>query len=75
MHSNKSLVNKDLSLRTAHLTEDARHQVCIQYNGHCCNCGSADHSLRWCPVPFHIAFSLLNPEFTMHDPDDSMFET
>ena len=40
-----------------------------------CNCGSSDHSLRWCPAPFANVFSLLNPEFVTHDADGSIFET
>ena len=50
-----------LSLWTPLLTEAARRQACIQYSGRCCNCGSSDHSLRWCPSAFANVFSLLNP--------------
>ena len=64
-----------LSLWTPLLTEDARRQACVQYSGRCCNCGSSDHSLRWCPAPFANIFSLLNPEFVTHDADGSIFET
>ena len=64
-----------MSLWTPLLTEDARRQVCVQYSGRCCNCGSSDHSLRWCPAPFANIFSLLNPEFVTHDADGSIFET
>ena len=64
-----------LSLWTPLLTEDARRQACVQYSGRCCNCGSSDHSLRWCPAPFANVFSLLNPEFVTHDADGSIFET
>ena len=70
-----NMVNTNLSLCTPLLTEDARRQACIQYSGRCCNCGSTEHSLRWCPAPFTNAFSLLNPEFTTHDADGSIFET
>ena len=63
-----------LSLWTPLLTEGARRQACIQYSGRCCNCGSSDHSLRWCPSAFANVFSLLNPEFVTHDTDGSIFE-
>ena len=63
-----------LSLWTPLLTEAARRQACIQYSGRCCNCGSPDHSLRWCPSAFANVFSLLNPEFVTHDTDGSIFE-
>ena len=63
-----------LSLWTPLLTEAARRQACIQYSGRCCNCGSSDHSLRWCPSAFANVFSLLNPEFVTHDTDGSIFE-
>ena len=46
-----------LSLWTLLLTEDARRQACVQNSGRCCNCGSSDHSLRWCPSPFANVFS------------------
>ena len=72
--TNNALQTK-LSLWTPLLTEDARRQACVQYSGHCCNCGSSDHSLRWCPSPFANIFSLLNPEFATHDADGSIFET
>ena len=70
-----NIVNTDLSLWTPLLSEDARRQACVQYKGRCCNCGSTEHSLRWCPAPFNNNFSLLNPEFGTHDPDGSIFET
>ena len=63
-----------LSLWTPLLTEAARRQACTQYSGRCCNCGSSDHSLRWCPSAFANVFSLLNPEFVTHDTDGSIFE-
>ena len=69
------MVNTNLSLWTPLLTEDARRQACIQCSGRCCNCGSTDHNLRWCPATFTNVFSLLNPEFATHDTDGSMFET
>ena len=69
------ILNTNLSLWTPLLTEDARRQARIQYSGRCCNCGSTDHSLRWCPATFTNVFSLLNPEFATHDTDGSMFET
>ena len=65
------MLNANMSLWTPLLTEDARRQACIQYSGRCCNCGSTDHSLRWCPAPFTNIFSLLNPEFATHDTDGS----
>ena len=64
-----------LSFWTPLLTEDARRQACVQYSGRCCDGGSSDHSLRWCPSPFANVFSLLNPEFVTHDADGSIFET
>ena len=64
------VLHTNLSLWTPLLTEDARRQPCVQYSSRCCNCGSSDHSLRWCPAPFVNAFSLLNPEFVTHDTDD-----
>ena len=64
-----------LSLWAPLLTEDARRQACVQYSGRCCNCGSSDHSLRWCPSPFANIFSLPNPEFATHDADGTIFET
>ena len=70
-----NMVNTNVSLWTHLLTEDARRQAYIQYSGRCCNCGSTEHSLRWCPAPFMNAFSLLNPEFATHDADGSIFET
>ena len=63
-----------LSFWTPLLTEVARRQACIQYSGRCCNCGSSDHSLRWCPSAFANVCSLLNPEFSTHDTDGSIFE-
>ena len=63
------MLNTNLSLWTPLLTEDARRR------GRCCNCGSTDDSLRWCPATFTNVFSLLNPEFATHDTDESMFET
>ena len=69
------MANTNLTLWTPLLTEDARRQACLQYSGRCCNCGSTDHSLRWCPATFTNIFSLLNPEFATHDTDGSMFET
>ena len=71
--TNQALHTK-LSLWTPLLTEAARRQACIQYSGRCCNCGSSDHSLRWCPSAFANVFSLLNPEFVTHDTDGSIFE-
>ena len=68
------MVNTNLSLWTPLLTDSARRQACLQYSGRCCNCGSSEHSLRWCPAPFTNTFSLLNPEFATHDPDGSKFE-
>ena len=70
-----NIVNTDLSLWTPLLSEDARRQACVQYKGHCCNCDSTEHSLRWCPAPFKYTFSLLNPGFGTHNPDGSVFET
>ena len=70
-----NVVNTDLSLWTPLLSEDARRRACVEYRGRCCNCGSTEHSLRWCPAPFKNTFSLLNPEFRTHDPDGSVFET
>ena len=57
------MVSTNMSLWTPLLTEDARRQASIQYSGRCCNCGSTEHSLRWCPATFTNVFSLLNPEF------------
>ena len=68
-------VNTDLSLWTPLLTEEARRQACTQYRGRCCNCGSTDHSLRWCPAPFKNVFPLFNPDFATHDPGGSTLET
>ena len=70
-----NMVNTNFSLWTPLLTEDARRQACIQYSDRCCNCGSTEHSLQWCPAPFMNVFSLLNPKFATHDADGSMFET
>ena len=70
-----NIFNTELSLWTPLLPEDARRQACVQYRGRCCNCGSTEHSLRWCPSPFKNTFSLLNPEFGTRDPDGSVFET
>ena len=70
-----NVVNTDLSLWTPLLSKDARRQACVQYKGRCCNCGSTEHSLRWCPAPFENTFSLLNPEFGTHNFDGSVFET
>ena len=69
------ILNTDLSLWTPLLSEEARRQACVQYKGRCCNCGSTEHSLPWCPAPFRNTFSLLNPEFGTHDSDGSIFET
>ena len=68
------MLNTKMSLWTPLLTEDARRQACIQYSGRCCDCGSMNHSLHWCPATFANTFSLLNPEFATHDTDGSMFE-
>ena len=70
-----NILNTDLSLWTPLLSKDARRQACVQYRGWCCSCGSTEHSLLWCPVPFKTKFSLLNPEFGTRDPDGSVFET
>ena len=69
------MINTNMSLWTPLLTADARRQACIQHSGRCCNCGSTEHSLRWCPSPFANVFSLLNPEFATHDKDGSLFES
>ena len=69
------MANKNLSLWIPLLTEDARRQACVQYSGRCCNCGSTEHSLQWCPATFTNVFSLLNSEFATHDADGSIFET
>ena len=69
------ILNTNLSLWTPLLSEEARRQACVQFKGRCCNCGSTEHSLRWCPAPFRNTFSLLNPEFGTHDSDGSIFET
>ena len=69
------MANTNLSLWTPLLTEDARRHACIQYSARCCNCGSTEHSLRWCSATVTNVFSLLNPEFATHDADGSMFET
>ena len=70
-----NILNTDLSLWTPLLSEDARRQACVQYKGRCCNCGSTEHNLRWCPALFISTASLLNPRFEKHDPDRSTFET
>ena len=69
------MITTDMSLWTTLLTADARRQACIQHSGRYCNCGSTDHSLRWCPAPFANIFSLLNPEFAKHGKDGSIFES
>ena len=69
------MINTNMSLWTPLLTADARRQACIQHSGRCCNCGSTEHSLRWCSSPFANVFSLLNPEFATHDKDGSLFES
>ena len=69
-----NILNTELSLWTPLLSEDVRRQACVQYRGRCCDCGSTEHSLRWCPAPFKNTFSLLNPEFGTRDPDGSVFE-
>jgi hypothetical protein len=69
------IVHTNLSLWTPLLTDEARRQACIQHTGRCCNCGSTEHSLRWCPAPFTNNFSLLNPAFASQDSDGSIFET
>ena len=69
------ILNTDLSLWTPLLSEEARRQACVQYKGYCCNCGTTEHSLCWCPAPFRNTFSLLNPEFGTHGSDGSIFET
>ena len=50
------IVHTNLSLWTPLLTDEARRQACIQHTGRCCNCGSTEHSLRWCPAPFTNIF-------------------
>ena len=70
-----SVVNTDLSLWTPLLSKVARRQACVQYTGCCCNYGSTEHSLRWCPAPSKNTFSLLNPKVGTHDPDGSVFKT
>ena len=69
------MVNSNLSLWTPLLTDGARRQACIKYSGRCCNCGSSEHSLRWCPAPLTNTFSLLNTEFATHDADGSILDT
>ena len=68
-------VNTELSLWKLLLSEDARRPAFVQYRGRCCNCGSTEYSLRWCPAPFENIFSLLHPESGTHDPDGPVFET
>lgn len=68
------IVHTDMSLLTPFLTEEARHQVCIQYRGRCCHCWSSKHSLRWRPTSFQNIFSLLNPQFATHDQDGFTLE-
>ena len=68
------MINTNMSLWTPLLTADARRQACVQHSGRCCNCGSTEHSLRWCPSPFANVCSLLNPEFATHDKYGSLFE-
>ena len=70
-----NMVNTNMSLKTPLLTEDARCQACIQYSGRCCNCGSTEHSLRWCPASLVNVFSHLNPEFATHNVVGSIFKT
>ena len=71
-----NMLNTDMSLWTPLLTENARHQTCIQFSVRCCNCGCTEYSLRWCPAPFeNVFFYLLNSEFGTHNPDGSVFET
>ena len=55
------MINTNMSLWTPLLTADARRQACIQHSGRCCNCGSTEHSLRWCPSPFANVFSPPQP--------------
>ena len=50
------MINTNMSLWTPLLTADARRQACIQHSGRCCNRGSTEHSLRWCPSPFANVF-------------------
>ena len=69
------MINTNMSLWTPLLTADARRQACIQHSGRCCNCGSTEHSLRWCPSSFANVFSFLNPEFATDDKDGSLFES
>ena len=69
------MINTNMSLWTPRLTADARRQSCIQHSGRRCNCGSTEHSLRWCPSPFANVFSLFNPKFATHDKDGSLFES
>ena len=69
------MINTNMFLWTPLLTADARRQACIQHSGRCCNCGSTEHNLRWCPSPFANVFSLLNPECATHDKDGSLFES
>ena len=55
------ILNTDLSLWTPLLSEDARRQACVQCKGRCCNCGSTEHSLRWCRPPSEIYSHSLTP--------------
>ena len=50
------MLSTNLSLWTPLLTEDARRQVCIQYSGCCCNCGSTDTASVGAPQHSQIFF-------------------
>ena len=75
MYDKNHMLHTDMSLWTPLLTEEAHRKACLQHHGRCCNCGSTEHSLRWCPTPFQNVFSLLNPELATHNLDSSVFET
>lgn len=55
------------------MTEKSHREACLQHHDRCCNCGSTDYSLRWCPAPFQNIFHL-NPKFDTHNPDGCVFE-
>lgn len=69
------MVHTALSLWTPLVTEDDRRHAFVQYSDRCCDSGSTEHIIRWCPAVFRIAISLYKSEFAKNDPDGSVFKT
>jgi len=63
----------DPFLWTPLLTQDARSQAFRENKGKCLNCGSTDHSMKYCRSEFLNTSGLLNPELGRLDDNSDAF--